>query len=511
MNNRKVAIICSYLLIAVDIVVGIFFVPFLLGELGESEYGLYKLLFSMASYLSVLDFGLGSTITRYVVKYRTEGKPKEEQNFVAMGMILYLILVGAVMILAVILSLCIPAMYASSIPAGKMRYAQGMFLVICAATAVNLLNHAYNGLVSAYEAFVFSKVSNIVKVALRVGMIVVGVSLKASAYIIVVTDLTLAIGLLLVNMVYTKYKLKVRIKLHGWDKAVAKEAMVFTLAILFQSIINQFNSNVDNIVLGIFTTTATVAVYSIALQLYLMYSNLSTAISTIYFPSISKAVFAGESDEEITEKVIAPSRIQLLILLLALTGFYLFGMDFITLWVGEKYHIVYVLGIILLTSSTLELSQNTITSVLKAKNILHGKTLILGISTAFNVLLTFLLVPRFGVIGAAVGTAFSMVFGYGVALNVYYQKRAKLCMKLYFNKTFSGILPAALLSIPFGVVLNRLIKCNGYFDFMLEAGVYVAVYFAFMMLIGLNRREKEAIFGTLSKKAFAERLHKKSR
>ena len=500
MNNKKVAIICSYLLIVVDIAVGIFFVPFLIGGLGESEYGLYKLLFSMASYLSVLDFGLGSTITRYVVKYKTEGRLKEEQNFVAMGMILYLILVGAVMILAVILSLCIPSMYVSSIPAGQMRYAQGMFLMICAATAINLLNHAYNGLVTAYEAFVFSKVSNIVKVVLRVVMIVVGVSLKSSAYIIVVTVLTLAMGLLLINMLYTKHRLKVKIKLHSWDKAVAKEAMVFTLAILFQSIINQFNSNVDNIVLGIFTTTTTVAVYSVALQLYTMYSNLSTAISTIYFPSISKAVFAGESDEKITEKVITPSRMQLLILLLALTGFYIFGMDFINLWVGEKYHIVYVLGIILLTSSTLELSQNTITSVLKAKNILHGKTLILGISTAFNVLLTFLLIPRFGVIGAAIGTAFSMIFGYGIALNIYYQKKAKLCMKLYFKKTFSGILPAALLAVPFGIILNWLIDCNSYFDFVIEVGIYVVVYCVFMMLVGLNRQEKATILSKFNRR-----------
>lgn len=228
MNNKKVAIICSYLLIAVDIVVGIFFVPFLLKGLGESEYGLYKLLLSMASYLSVLDFGLGSTITRYVVKYKTEGKLKEEQNFVAMGLILYLILAGTVMLLAGVLNLLIPTMYAVSIPAGQMQYAQGMFLLICAATAVNLLNHAYNGLVTAYEAFVFSKVSNIVKVVLRVALIVIGVTLKASAYVIVVTDLALAVGLLLLNMMYTKYKLKVKIKLHSWDKAVAKEAMIFT-------------------------------------------------------------------------------------------------------------------------------------------------------------------------------------------------------------------------------------------------------------------------------------------
>lgn len=65
----------------------------------------------------------------------------------------------------------------------------------------------------------------------------------------------------------------------------------------------------------------------------------------------------------------------------------------------------------------------------------------MGVFTAFNVLLTFLLVPRFGAIGAAIGTASSMVFGYGIALSIYYQKRAKLCMKLYFKKHSPAFYP----------------------------------------------------------------------
>ena len=500
MNNKKVAIICSYLLIVVDIVVGILFVPFLLKNLGDSEYGLYKLMLSTASYLSVLDFGIGATITRYVVKFKTEGKRREEENFVAMGLCIYGVLAVIVLILSVCINFAIPHMYSASIPAAQMGYARVMFVLLCVNTAINLVNHAYTGLLHAYERFVYSKLINIVKIFLRIAFIVVGVMVKKSALVVVITDVSLSLICLICNALYTRYNVKCKIKLHKWDGVLAKETFVFTFAIFIQAIINQFNTNVDSLVLGVYTTTATIAMYSVALQLYTMYSTLSTAISSVYLPSLSRSVFEGASDDEITKKVIEPSRIQLVILLLALSGYFLFGCDFIKLWVGEEFLYAFVIGAVLLTASTLELSQNTITAILKAKNILHGKTIILAISTAFNAALTFVLVPKIGAIGAAIGTAFSMVFGYGVALNIYYQKAAKINLKLYYKKTYRGILIAAAISTVLGYFIAKFIDCNGYLDFILEAGIYVVIYGAFMLLIGLNKQEKAKILGKLNRK-----------
>lgn len=388
MNKKTLGIILSYLLIVIDIVVGILFVPFLLRSLGDQDYGIYKLMLSTASYLSVLDFGIGGTITRYVIKFRTEKNRKQEENFLAMGFLIYALLSVLVMTLAAGIAFVIPKMYAVSIPADQFRYAQMIFLLICGHTALALFNHAFNGLLLAYEKYSYQKIANIVKLLLRILLLVVLISSVQSAMIIAVVDFVLSALLLVVNYLYCKTRLKTKIKLHRWDWSLAKESGVFTLAILLQSIINQFNSNVDNIVLGIYVSASIVAMYSLVLQLFNMYSSLSTAVSSIYLPSISKAVFSGESDNAITERIIKPSRIQLTILLLALSGFILFGPSFITVWVGAEYMQVYLLACILLTTATLELSQNTITAILKAKNKLHGKTLILACSTLINVILT---------------------------------------------------------------------------------------------------------------------------
>ena len=52
----------------------------MLGMLGQAEYGLYSLAHSVVAYLSLLSFGFGSTIIRYIAKYNAEGNKEAEEN-----------------------------------------------------------------------------------------------------------------------------------------------------------------------------------------------------------------------------------------------------------------------------------------------------------------------------------------------------------------------------------------------------------------------------------------------
>lgn len=505
MNKKALGVIFSYILLVVDIFVGLWFVPHLLKALGQDEFGLYKLLNSTASYLAVLDFGLGGTITRYLVKYKTEGDLQKQENFMAMGLIIYAILALATMAVSFVVTLIIPIMYKASVPADRMGDAQLIFMIMSLTHALTLFSHAYTGMFDAHERFAYTKGSNIVKILLRVGLIVFGLRVFKSAMLVAAVDCLLAFGLLMVHVLYGRIGVRFKIRLHKWDKGLAKEALVFTSAILIQSIVNQFNTNVANVVLGIFSTTAVIAMYALVLQVYNMYSSLSTAISSVYLPSISSAVFKGADDETVTQKVIEPSRIQLVILLLAASGFILFGRDFVTLWVGPGYEMVYVLTCVLMVAALMNLSQNTITSVLKAKNKLHGKSLILAISTAVNFGLTLLLVPQLDALGAVIGSCFSLVFGYGLALNVYYHKVIHINMFTYYKKTYAGIVPATLLCMPIGYLIGWALPLQGWVGFLAEAACYAVVFAAGMYLLGLNKSEKALVHKVLAKIGIGKR------
>ena len=77
-SQLKTGIVLNYVNMILGNLIPIFYTPIMLSLLGQSEYGLYKLSSSVTSYLSLISMGLGSAITRYLIKAHEEhGKEAE--------------------------------------------------------------------------------------------------------------------------------------------------------------------------------------------------------------------------------------------------------------------------------------------------------------------------------------------------------------------------------------------------------------------------------------------------
>ena len=59
----------SYVLIALNSIYGLVIMPFILGTIGESEYGVYKTIGAMTSTISVMDLGIGGTMQKYIAQF----------------------------------------------------------------------------------------------------------------------------------------------------------------------------------------------------------------------------------------------------------------------------------------------------------------------------------------------------------------------------------------------------------------------------------------------------------
>src|ERR1700720_1996762 len=55
--------------LAVNVAVGFFLSPFILHRLGDDAFGLWVLIFSLTGYYGLFDFGIRSSLIRYVSKY----------------------------------------------------------------------------------------------------------------------------------------------------------------------------------------------------------------------------------------------------------------------------------------------------------------------------------------------------------------------------------------------------------------------------------------------------------
>ena len=94
MNNGKqlkYGALISYFAIAVNILLGFLYTPWMIDQIGKSQYGLYTLANSMIA-MFLVDFGLSSATGRYISKYIAEGKKQEVNNFLGVIYKLYLII-----------------------------------------------------------------------------------------------------------------------------------------------------------------------------------------------------------------------------------------------------------------------------------------------------------------------------------------------------------------------------------------------------------------------------------
>lgn len=74
-SQLKIGAIITYLSIAFNIIAGLIYTPWMVDQIGQSDYGIYTLANSLIS-LFLIDFGLSSATSRFVAKYRAENDEK---------------------------------------------------------------------------------------------------------------------------------------------------------------------------------------------------------------------------------------------------------------------------------------------------------------------------------------------------------------------------------------------------------------------------------------------------
>src|ERR1700722_4417421 len=75
--------------LAVNIAVGFFLSPFILHHLGDDAFGLWVLIFSLTGYYGIFDFGIRSSLIRYVSKFQATGDKDELARLINTSLFTY--------------------------------------------------------------------------------------------------------------------------------------------------------------------------------------------------------------------------------------------------------------------------------------------------------------------------------------------------------------------------------------------------------------------------------------
>lgn len=508
-KDVKIGAILSYILIILNTAYGLILTPYILFSIGEIEYGVYKTVASLSASLLVMDLGIGGMITRYIAKYRAEAQDNKIKDFVSMALGEGLFLVLFVASGCSIIYAIIPSIYRSGLSGEQILLAQDLFIVLAINICFHIIDNILDGVISGNNKFSVGNSIKIVRLILRIVFTYSLLLIIKSALVLVILDLLLSIVVIIIQIIYIVNFLHIplSIKLRGWDRGLFIETIKYTGLMFLTSIAAQVNSNLDNVVIGAELGAGFVSIYSMGLAIFAMFENISMSISGVMLPTVSNVLAYDSDGTKIKSLVIRVGRIQFMLLGAALAGFVILGREFIQLWLGAGFEDVYLIVLILMGPALLELCVNVCLSILRAKNKLGFRTLVLSLVTLMNAVVTIIGVRLYGYYAAAIGTALSFLVGSVIIMNIYYHKILGMDMievyKAIINKTWICLIISA--------IVTRII--SGFFvstwtSFIICALIFIIILFALMTLFGFTKEERDNIIGLINNKKLKERTNR---
>lgn len=393
MSQLKKGAILSYLNIGLTNIIGLILTPFIIRSLGDSEYGLYTLLGSIIGYLSILDLGLNNAIIRYVSKYRAQKDSKGEENFLATTFLIYAIISVLVVVIGGILYFKLPEIFKNSLSIRELTEAKKMFIVLVFNLAITLPGGAFTAICNAYERFVFPRILKIIKYLSRTVLIIAFLSFFPFAITLVWIDTALNILIILITMYYVFRKTKIRIKFNKWDKRMVGSIFSYSIWIFLAAIVLRLQWNAGQLVLGISEDTVAVAIFGVGVMLGGYYGAFAGAINTLLLPKATSMSVKENQTIAYNTNIQKVGRLNGFILFLILAGFWVYGKDFIILWVGSTYIPSWEIALLIMLAMTLPLLQAFGNSILEAKKKNRFRSLIALVTVSTAVVASIFLVP----------------------------------------------------------------------------------------------------------------------
>lgn len=499
MKKRGLGITLSYTNTFLNMLTGLFLSSFLLKQLGDN-YGVYQTIASFANYLVLLEFGTGTIMSRNISLCRAKGASKEEieKNISTIWSITN-ILALAITIASAVFYFSLDYIYAKSLTPEQIADGKLILIFITIYLLASFYVQTINGIMLGNENYPYSSATSIIRIIIRTALLTALVLKIKQAVVIAIVDASLCLMLAIFGYIYASKKYKVKINFKGFDKLILKSTLPMCLAIFLQTLINQANSNVGKFILGVVTDPATVNLYAIGLYVYSLFSSLATIPVSMYMPQVTKDVVAGAEGLELTKKLVQPSRLIIIVSGSIFFGFISAGRQFIDIVYGKEYMLAWIIAIILIFPSFLNMTTAMGINVLDVKNKRLARSLILTATTMLNIILTIFFIKWFGVVGAAISTCICIILGNVIIMGVYYQRVIGIRILYLYYKTYKGILIYQIIGAVAGYFVGELIKTSTIISFLAAGCVYVLIAFGGFLLFGKNEYEKQGIKKIINK------------
>jgi O-antigen/teichoic acid export membrane protein len=480
-----------YLVIIVDAIIGLLVLPFNVGHLGTSTYGLWMLTASVATYFSVLDLGYSGSITKFVAEYRARRDVRGLNEIVSTTFVMFL-LVGAVAYLLFI-AIAMNIEHVFNLQPQQVADARMLTLVIGVYVAATFPASVFGGVLNGFQRYDLNSFvgvgSSIVIATVNVGMLLLGYTVVQM--VCATTACRLLTYVLFRWNAYTVFPaLSVRPSLFRWSRV--RELTSFSIYISILDWSQKLNYSADALVIGAFMSSAAVAIWTVPQRLAEALQNATNQINGVLFPVVVDCD-AGRRPDRLRAVLIQGTRVSVLCVVPLAMVMFLFASPLIHAWVGSRFeNAVRVLQILMIVVA-IRVSNSSATTVLKGAGrhkFLARTNLTIAI---VNLGLSLWWIRPYGLIGQAMGTLVPVAFGSMFVLWPAACRRVDIGVaSAFWQAVWPSLWPAALVTVLM-LPLRPLVP-DRLFAVGLAGAAGVACYLALFLAFAVKSEERRLWF-----------------
>jgi O-antigen/teichoic acid export membrane protein len=462
--------------------------PYVTHHMGSTTYGALVLLATYIETFGVLNLGINSSIVKYVSENLAKGRMDEVQAYFGTSLTLFIALGSAIAIAIASLSHQIVGRMFDVPPDLHSALVTGFWIASIAFLLRFIGQVFYSAPIAAQRFDLVNYVTvggEIIRVAGAIVVIYLGFSLRAVLLMMLVAALFGCIANIIVTKhLYPGLRLGPRFsQRHFW------EICHFSKYIFVANISSRITDSLDKIIIGAYLPVASVAYYSIPYMIAQKVWSLVANFVAVVFPTASS--FGSASIDKLRELYLRSSKMICIVASFPFFVIFAYGKHILLFWIGADFanngsFAIRLLALAFYVTSICNVGQVMLQAIGQPR-LSANYSVFQAIS---NLILFVLLIPKFGIAGAAFSFALSQFLFAPWLINKAHLHLQSSMRELIHRSLWLPVLFASIVTIGiFPLVAratNLLLLCST----IALGGV---VYIFAIAIFALDKRERDAI------------------
>jgi len=486
----------SYAAIFINIAAGLVYTPWMIKQIGRSQYALYALALSALQFFT-MDFGLGAAVSRFLSRYKATGEEASARDFLGMTFKMYLIIDAAIFIATLFIFVFAGKIYGGLTPEEVSQF-KVVFFIAAVHSILTFPLIPLRGILMANERFIFLNFAGMLRKVLAIASIVTVLLLGYGLYALVAVN---AVSGLIITGLKLRYAAKnklISINFRAKNKTILRSVFGYSAWVTITALAGKFVFSITPTVLGAFADSVQISLFAVATGVAAYAGSFTGALGGLFLPKVTRLSIkkASQSVEDLMIKV---GRIQLAITGLIIIGFITMGREFIILWLGEGFKEAYYIALMLIVPGIIIFTQQIGETMMHASNKIRYTAFCRIITAVISLGLSLVLTRFYGAIGAGIAIFTGTMAGTVLGKNLVYHRVLKINIIRFLRECHLRMVFPLISVFIAGILIQRFFPVEKLSMFFAKAFIFGIIYFILIWFTGLNKYEKNLFAGLFRK------------